>query len=215
MFLENKYSRWYFSLMEKAKTRTLKGYIEKHHVLPHSMGGERKAYNLVKLTAREHFIAHCLLARCVTQPYVSKMWNAVWMMRVNPSTQQRYVNSRQIELARIEVAKFISKLHTGKTFNHKESTKEKLKAARATQIISKESYEKQAKTLSTLVWMNDGVRSYRVKPEMVQGKLNDGLTEGRLMDFMTEDYKKQRSIKASKQWAAVKATGHTGHLVSV
>ncbi len=56
----------YDQLIEKAKLRgldkkVLDGYFEKHHILPKSLGGGDEPYNLVLLTAREHFIAHLLL----------------------------------------------------------------------------------------------------------------------------------------------------------
>jgi len=62
-FLDNKYSRWYFSIIERAKIRTLEGYVERHHIIPSSLGGENGTTNKVKLTAREHFICHLLLVK--------------------------------------------------------------------------------------------------------------------------------------------------------
>jgi len=57
------YQRIYDSLMHRAKDRAVEGYVERHHVLPKSMGGGNEASNLVSLTAREHFLAHWLLFR--------------------------------------------------------------------------------------------------------------------------------------------------------
>lgn len=69
IFMQNKYSRWYFSIIEKARSlNRTKGteYFESHHIIPKSMGGTNDLFNLVLLTAREHFIVHCLLPRmCV------------------------------------------------------------------------------------------------------------------------------------------------------
>lgn len=58
---ESKYSRWYDALISRAKTRTIEGYVEKHHVVPRSFGGTDSKNNIVSLTAREHYIAHALL----------------------------------------------------------------------------------------------------------------------------------------------------------
>lgn len=33
-------------------------YYEKHHIIPKSLGGTNKKDNLVKLTPKEHFLAH-------------------------------------------------------------------------------------------------------------------------------------------------------------
>jgi hypothetical protein len=32
LFIDNKYSRIYFRLIERARTRTLEGYRERHHI---------------------------------------------------------------------------------------------------------------------------------------------------------------------------------------
>lgn len=58
---ESKYSRWYEALIIKAQNRTIEGYVESHHIIPRSFGGNDSKSNLVKLTAREHYIAHALL----------------------------------------------------------------------------------------------------------------------------------------------------------
>jgi hypothetical protein len=65
MFKNNKYSKWYFSIIDNAKllNRDRKfQYLENHHIIPKSMGGLEKE-NLVLLTAREHFICHLLLTK--------------------------------------------------------------------------------------------------------------------------------------------------------
>lgn len=38
-------------------------YTERHHIIPRCMGGVDDKSNLVDLTAREHFVAHRLLAK--------------------------------------------------------------------------------------------------------------------------------------------------------
>ena len=61
-FVESKYSKWYSDLIQKAQLRgTVDGYSETHHIIPRSFGGTNIKTNLVKLTAREHYIAHALL----------------------------------------------------------------------------------------------------------------------------------------------------------
>lgn len=55
------------------------GYCEMHHIVPRSEGGSNDESNLVKLTAREHFIAHLLLAKIYDD---IKMHYALNMMTV-------------------------------------------------------------------------------------------------------------------------------------
>ena len=93
----NKYQKWYDHLIDRARNRTIEGYVEKHHIVPRSLGGTDEESNLVKLTAREHVIAHMLLPRFVDEP--RKMWYALWCM-VN--TNGIKVNSRLYEQVRVE-----------------------------------------------------------------------------------------------------------------
>ena len=68
MFLDNKYTKIYFELMKKAKERNSTIIGENHHIIPKSLGGKDNKENIVKLTYREHFIAHALLTKmCKTQ----------------------------------------------------------------------------------------------------------------------------------------------------
>ena len=92
---------------------------------------------------------------------------------------------------------------------------EEMRIQIATLRPSKEDYQKQAKAMSSLVWLNDGVRSYRVKPELVEEKLAEGLVHGRLINYIDDAYIQKRKEIASSQWRTVKSTGHTGHLIRV
>lgn len=61
-FLKNKYTKYYFLIINNSKNRT-KQYSEKHHIIPKSFGGTDDSENLVDLTPREHFICHMLLTK--------------------------------------------------------------------------------------------------------------------------------------------------------
>ena len=63
MFYDNKYTRWYFNIIDNRKKNIPDGYFEKHHIIPKCLGGSNDKNNLVKLTAREHFICHLLLTK--------------------------------------------------------------------------------------------------------------------------------------------------------
>lgn len=39
------------------------GYKERHHIIPRCIGGSNNKDNLIDLYAKEHFIAHMLLAK--------------------------------------------------------------------------------------------------------------------------------------------------------
>jgi hypothetical protein len=57
------YQKVYNDIVERGKVRDPEGYYEVHHIVPRCMGGGNEKENLTNLTAREHFIAHWLLAR--------------------------------------------------------------------------------------------------------------------------------------------------------
>jgi hypothetical protein len=102
MFIENKYSKYYYSIVDNAKSRTISGniYTEKHHIIPKSMGGDNSPFNLVKLTAREHFVCHRLLARITTGQNRNKMVHALWRM-CNSLKSDYKVNSKTYETAKL------------------------------------------------------------------------------------------------------------------
>ena len=54
------YQKIHDAIIERAKTRKLEGYKERHHIIPRCLGGTDDNENLVDLTAREHFIIHLL-----------------------------------------------------------------------------------------------------------------------------------------------------------
>lgn len=57
------YRKIHDSIIEKARTRKLSGYKEKHHIIPRCMGGSDDENNLVDLTPEEHFLIHVLLVK--------------------------------------------------------------------------------------------------------------------------------------------------------
>ena len=63
------YLKVYCNLIRKAENRIPpEGYTEKHHTFPKSIFGNNT--RVVVLTAREHYIAHTLLAKICIKKYV-------------------------------------------------------------------------------------------------------------------------------------------------
>lgn len=119
-FLFNKYSKWYFNLIKKAKNRdSIKGdviYYEQHHIYPRSFSiinntnVNNDSNNLILLTAREHYICHLLLTKATSLKYREKMVHAFWAM--NNQKQEikklRKTKNRIYEYSRIEHARILS-----------------------------------------------------------------------------------------------------------
>lgn len=131
IFINNKYYRIYKNIIERAKSRkNISTYTEKHHIIPKSLGGTNDADNLVRLTGREHYIAHRLLLKMTEGIAHGKMVFALnSMMNRHNDTMDRYVpTSRVYEYLRLKLSEAhkrmgrteehkaaISKAHTGKT----------------------------------------------------------------------------------------------------
>ena len=115
--MTNKYKKWYDDIIKRAQIRVIVGYSETHHILPRSLGGSDDPTNLVKLTAREHFICHVLLTKLNTGHNKNKMIRAVMFMKSANSKQQRYINSRLYSKARVEFSQQQSHQMQGKNNN--------------------------------------------------------------------------------------------------
>ena len=77
--LDNKYTKWYFLIIDRALSRgwtkkTTQDYVECHHIVPNSIF---KNNDVVCLTAREHFICHLLLTKMLVGPSKRKMMLAL------------------------------------------------------------------------------------------------------------------------------------------
>lgn len=92
MYLQNKYTKWYFNIVNNAKSRQLPKsfYVEKHHIVPVALGGSDCSNNLVKLTAKEHFICHLLLTKMLKGNAKHKMIYAANRMLSASKYHQRY-----------------------------------------------------------------------------------------------------------------------------
>jgi hypothetical protein len=146
----SKYEKWYASITENAKNRNLQTYTETHHVIPRSLGGTDEVNNLVKLTAREHFICHWLLTKTTTGEDRYKMLNALRMMRAEKHGQERYktkITARVYESIKEEYAQLQSVKFTGKGngFYGKKHTEEAKERIRQKNLGSTLTPEQRAK----------------------------------------------------------------------
>lgn len=118
-------------IIERAQSRTLKGYSELHHILPKCLGGTDDESNLIRLTAREHFIIHKILV--ILNPNQNKLHYAVWAMatfrgnrdyRIGSREYERLKEERSVNLVTDEFRQKCSIASTGR--KHSKSTKLKL-----------------------------------------------------------------------------------------
>lgn len=116
MYLDNKYTKWYYSIIDRAFGRVLPTniYTEKHHIIPSSLGGSNDKSNLVTLTAKEHFICHLLLTKmltgsskalmefahqrmCYGKPGTKRYMPSAYKLRMARSPEQKALVSRKLK----------------------------------------------------------------------------------------------------------------------
>lgn len=125
-------------------------YKERHHIIPKCLGGTNDANNLVDLFAKEHFIAHQLLAK--ENPTNNNLLCAWWAMCQikGRDYQERYIpTADEYEEARTAIALMESESRTGEKnpmfgrhIPMSEEAKEKLRQINLGRKHSKESKEK-------------------------------------------------------------------------
>lgn len=90
-------------------------YGEIHHIVPVSLGGSDDKSNLIRLSAREHFICHALLAEMYDKYTFEwyKMNHAFMMMKSETSNQNRYLNNRLYESKKKDFSDVMSYSQSG------------------------------------------------------------------------------------------------------
>jgi hypothetical protein len=110
------YCKIYNLIIRNRIINPIDGYTETHHIIPRSLGGSNDLDNLVKLSAREHYICHFLLMKMYKYGTVEwcKMVKAFSFMSYGHSNyHNRYVNSRFYELLRRNFSLAQSVMQTG------------------------------------------------------------------------------------------------------
>lgn len=167
IFIANRYTLIYFSIIENARLRVLPKdqYKETHHIIPRSMGGDDSSDNLVDLTAKEHFICHKLLVRMTQGESKGKMAFAVVLMSGKRGSRI-YSSTKKL------LAERMSELHTGKipitdgvvdkTIFKGESLPEGFYQGFSPATIKKHGDGNKGKK-----WITNGVVSYQIKDNIL------------------------------------------------
>lgn len=164
IFLQNKYTTYYFNIINAAKGRVNTNYVERHHIIPKSLGGTHDTINLIKLTAREHFICHLLLTKMLTGKEKSKMVYAVWRMC---NSNKYKITSRTYAIVRKDFAEVVRNriisIDTRKKISaiHKGKPKSPVQAAKNRILFKGKSHSVKTKLQmgtkrKTFQWYNDG-----------------------------------------------------------
>lgn len=216
----HKYINWYINLCHKAIARQgghytknkkdeLKaqyGYVEVHHILPRSFCdnpdyiGDK--HNKIILTAKEHYIAHLLLAYSVKS---YKMMLALRLM-MNETHESRYTSNAYNKI-RADVSKALSE-------NAKEIAKNKVSHRKGV-TLSKETRNKISNSLtnkkqseSTILKRANAIKEKFSDPNNIHGNT------GRVHD---EEYRQKMSeickqVKKTDDWNNKNAMANTGRV---
>lgn len=111
------YRKIYADFIESRKHRAHPDgeYLERHHVIPKSLGGTDAPENIVLLTPGDHYFAHLCLAKI----HGGSQWGAVWcMVKMTISKRRRrasqaYGKRHLVSVARREFARAKSEKLTG------------------------------------------------------------------------------------------------------
>lgn len=169
LFKDNKYTRWYYQIVNNARTQNrIKSdgsYYERHHIVPKSLGGNEANINKVLLTFKEHFICHWLLTKMVDKKeHFWKMNSALnRMAHISPSlhtgrillswqfvrAKQAHVDARKGKPGPNSGKKFsdefrakISSVATGRVLS--KETRAKMSASKTGRVLSKETRAKMS-----------------------------------------------------------------------
>ena len=99
--LDNKYTKYYNQLVEsrlKLDRKFTNGCgLEKHHIVPKSLGGTDAKANLVIFTPREHCLAHMLLAKMYSGVAKAKMITAISSLMRLRNKNRTVISAREYE----------------------------------------------------------------------------------------------------------------------
>ena len=183
LFLNNKYTRWYFAIIQNAKNKNVIGYTESHHIIPRCLNGKET----VHLTAREHFICHLLLTKMTEGKIKRKMIYALNRF-INRNKKQNLVRitARQYEYYRRMYIK-----------NHPMKTKSIANKVKETQFNKYGNYAFATESVREKQ-QNTSIKKYGVKYAMLA--FNAALHTNKLILTCPHCNKTGKTLAAMKRW---------------
>lgn len=172
------YLKCYESIIDNRKLNNLTGYSEKHHITPRSLGGGDEKGNIIKLTAREHFVVHRLLAKI----HGGSMWCALAFMSKGSvkSAKGVSVGSRLYEYIKSRDAKYKSDRYKGvnnpfygKTFTNAQL--EKLKGKR--KAVSGSNNPNYGISDKNKNWIISNIHSYKPMQKIIDYAVMDRINK--------------------------------------
>jgi len=193
MYLDNKYTRWYYAIIDKAKSRITEEYTERHHIIPRSLGGKDRKSNMVRLTVREHYIVHHILIKMLEKGDArNKMITAFFFM--SHSREQIKLTARQYGYLKKIYSEAQSEI--SKEVSSRPEYKEKMKLIQNDPEYIKNQSEKKKER-----WKDE---EYRIKQESIRTseEFRIKLSAIRKENCSTEEFKEWARNLHTEKWYA-------------
>ena len=221
MYLQNKYTKWYNTIISRSRNRNIKEVLEEHHIIPKSFfirfskdgwleGNPNDPNNLVLLTIREHRLCHLLLTKMTEGKARAKMVYAAKIMMEHRENKFGLSKGRLYEKIKKEALESLFKNKVGK--KRSQETIEKIKVKRKLQVMSpvteetkkkislahkgkKKTPEHLAKVVKNLDWTgkthSEETKQKMRKPKSEQHCLN--MSKARKGEPLSEEHKRKLS----------------------
>lgn len=204
IFLDNKYTRWYYNIIDHRKKNIFEGYTENHHIIPSCMGGSNSKDNLVSLSAKEHFICHLLLTKMIDDSKLKgKLIYALKRMLYENKNHKRYLtkNSRTYQYIRERVSEETSKwsleMWKNDEFRNKMSENTKFwNKKRWSDLDYKNNIRSKTTEFNKKLWNNDEYADSRKKHSLACSERNKKWWQ----DQTYRDNQIESSRKRAKAW---------------
>jgi hypothetical protein len=185
--LNNKYTKCYNQLVKSRlqlnRKFTVGCGLEKHHIIPKSLGGNNTKSNLVVFTPREHCLAHLLLSKMYSGINKAKMITAIASMMRLRNKNRSSITTREYE--KLKKAHTIAIMDPAYRAYRSELTRKQWTAERRVNVAEKTRQQ----------WVN-GPKRESFSSEEYRNKKSQQMKER----WKDPEYIKEQSERTKQQW---------------
>lgn len=213
MFLTNKYTNYYYGIINRAKCqsriKSKETYFEAHHIIPECLGG----VETVLLTAKEHFICHWLLTKMFDDHRKYKMFKAFSKMYIGHKNS-RYKPSFAYELAKKMNAEATSFFQKGRS--KPVGFSEKCRKIRTGQKWSEKTKQKISDNHADVTGENNpmfGKTHSQITKEKMSAKAKEN-NKGQKNPMFGKNHSEETKEKIKQSWIRRKAAKQLSSTIS-
>ncbi len=187
------YQKIYQNIINNRQQNLPSGYTEKHHIVPKCLGGTNKKENLVKLTAREHFIAHQLLVKIFPKEY-GLIYAAFRMSNFKKYGSKKYAWLRELHSINLSERQKGEKNHFYGQHHSLESI-QKMSESKKGKIFSAETRKKMSEGQKGKIFSAETRKkmSERQKGKFLSAEIRKKISESAKGKILSAEHKKKLS----------------------